>query len=154
MLGPIALPRLPSATATAVLWPGRWPPASASIVSLAPCSSVSTDRCCCTSLLRVPLYERQDSAAALQSLRDDVRGCSTRRASRAVRSAAGVRVVLSMARCASAAKMPVIPATSSSSFEDSNATSRFDRRRRVSGVTLWVWASLVCRDRCDGVVEA
>ena len=74
MLGPIALPRLPSATATAVLWPGRWPPASASIVSLAPCSSVSTDRCCCTSLLRVPLYERQDSAAALQSL---LRACVT-----------------------------------------------------------------------------
>ena len=52
--------------------------------------------------------------------------------------------------------MPVIPATSSSSFEDSNATSRFDRRRRVSGVTLWVWAShvTVCGIAVTRVVEA
>eukprot|EP00966_Prymnesium_polylepis_P004598 105232-Prymnesium_polylepis.1 len=39
--------------------------------------------------------------------------------------------------------MPVIPATSSSSFEDSDAAIRLDHRRRVSGVTLWVWASHV-----------
>eukprot|EP00966_Prymnesium_polylepis_P193976 4496332-Prymnesium_polylepis.1 len=59
-----------------------------------------------------------------------------------------------MARCASAAKMPVIQATSSSSFEDSNATTRLDSRRRVSGVTLWVWASLVSCLSVTRVVEA
>eukprot|EP00966_Prymnesium_polylepis_P100061 2316894-Prymnesium_polylepis.1 len=63
-----------------------------------------------------------------------------------------------MARCASAAKMSVIPATSSSSFEDSKATTRLDRRRRVSGVhggvTLWVWASLTCVLSVTRVVEA
>ena len=70
MLGPIALPSMPSAPATAVLWPGRWPPASASIAVA------------CTLLIRAPIAAAAPHCFACRSTSDRIllllcRACET-----------------------------------------------------------------------------
>ena len=151
MLGPIDQPQFAFCdrnnrpVARVCRWPAQQ---SASTVCRLHPAHQCTDRCCCVALLHVSLRERQDAAAAQQRLRQDVHvdvhrdGLTSSRTHRRADA-------LSMARCASAEKMPVVPATSSSVFEDSKALQPL-RLSAVASAASRSGSGVTCvRDGCD-----
>ena len=156
MLGPIDQPQFAFCdrnnrpVARVCRWPAQQ---SASTVCRLHPAHQCTDRCCCVALLHVPLRERQDAAAAQQRLRQDVHvdvhrdGLTSSRTHRRADA-------LSMARCASTEKMPVVPAISSSVFEDSKALQPLrlpavasGQRRHALGLASLVCGVAVTRER-------
>ena len=144
---------LHSAIATIVLWPGSADGLRSK--AQAPCVVCTQHINAPTAAVasHVPLRERQDAAAAQQRLRQDVHvdvhrdGLTSSRTHRRADA-------LSMARCASTEKMPVVPAISSSVFEDSKALQPLrlpavasGQRRHALGLASLVCGVAVTRER-------